>query len=844
MKNNNREIISLLAKNMYRANVVRNRILITAIALVVIMLFGVFGLSIGKIKTDYLLYVRNSGTAAYTTLERATEEQRREIEGLDYIKETGTVVYIGHTDDFAAEVLDTKAYEKIQKPAYTDIHGTYPKEVKEVMLPMRALEEIGISKPYIGMDIPLKITLVNDSIREEHFRLSGYYTEYVDPMVGAPRGYFSQAFLDGLKLNIQENTTLLIQQKDTITDEKIEERLYQDVTMADDSQQFFGGNAITYQAVFDLAGGFDTGIFLAVMILIGAYLLIHNVLQISLSRDIRQYGLLKVLGTTGVQLRKVVYRQIWKMIMIGSLIGSVTGSVLMVTVVPKLLSGMYLNGLGEASSMIAFKPWLLIAAVLFSAAVTFFSASTAMRKIVNMTPVEAAKFSEADAGKQKKIRQSTTGGSLAQMAWRNTVRLKKRFLFTVGSLFLGLVVALGAVVISAGTDNTNRIEYENADFNIQSQMSSMQASQYDAQENYFPEELCRKMEGLSGVTKSVRSKGGYGYVETEEKALELFMKENKTDLPYFEIVVQAVGAEYLEKLEIFSKKEGLPLDIEAVKKGEGVLLFHYNLLSQIQKEESVTYTGMPITFYNMKHEKKAEMKLAGYLNVKQKRLPKLNTTWNGPGILYFLASEKGFENMGLPRQNFGMKLTVQPKAEPMLKESLNQMIEERNRTFRNPKETENQDARTLFMSAKSDILKAAKDYIVSSRIVMGVLCGILILMGLANYVNVTMTGLTQRKREFAVMESIGMTRKQLQKMLVLEGTFYSCVIAGLLITVGSLCLAGIAYVMKQRIAYFHFSYPFWALFLCIVVLFVSCTGIPLFMYHKNQKLNKYQEMIR
>ena len=148
------------------------------------------------------------------------------------------------------------------------------------------------------------------------------------------------------------------------------------------------------------------------------------------------------------------------------------------------------------------------------------------------------------------------------------------------------------------------------------------------------------------------------------------------------------------------------------------------------------------------------------------------------------------------------------------------------------------------MSAKSDILKAAKDYIVSSRIVMGVLCGILILMGLANYVNVTMTGLTQRKREFAVMESIGMTRKQLHKMLVLEGTFYSCVIAGLLITVGSFCLAGIAYVMKQRIAYFRFSYPFWSLFLCIVVLFVSCTGIPLFMYHKNQKLNKYQEMIR
>ena len=113
------------------------------------------------------------------------------------------------------------------------------------------------------------------------------------------------------------------------------------------------------------------------------------------------------------------------------------------------------------------------------------------------------------------------------MAWRNTVRLKKRFLFTVGSLFLGLVVALGAVVISTGTDDTNRIEYENTDFNIQSQMSrACRLSQDDKQKTIFQRNHA-KMEGLSGVTKSVRSKGGYGYVETEEKALELFMKKIK-----------------------------------------------------------------------------------------------------------------------------------------------------------------------------------------------------------------------------------------------------------------------------------------------------------------------------
>ncbi|WP_462377840.1 hypothetical protein, partial [Emergencia timonensis] len=67
MRNNNQEIIRLLALESYRENRGRNRILIGAVAFVVIMLFGVFSLSIGKIEADYLLYMRNAGTAAYTT---------------------------------------------------------------------------------------------------------------------------------------------------------------------------------------------------------------------------------------------------------------------------------------------------------------------------------------------------------------------------------------------------------------------------------------------------------------------------------------------------------------------------------------------------------------------------------------------------------------------------------------------------------------------------------------------------------------------------------------------------------------------------------------------------------
>ena len=79
MKNNNKEIVKLLAKREYKANKGRSAILISAVAFAVVMLFGVFSLAVGRIDTDCLFYTRNSGTAASTTLERATDKTLENI---------------------------------------------------------------------------------------------------------------------------------------------------------------------------------------------------------------------------------------------------------------------------------------------------------------------------------------------------------------------------------------------------------------------------------------------------------------------------------------------------------------------------------------------------------------------------------------------------------------------------------------------------------------------------------------------------------------------------------------------------------------------------------------------
>ena len=133
-------------------------------------------------------------------------------------------------------------------------------------------------------------------------------------------------------------------------------------------------------------------------------------------------------------------------------------------------------------------------------------------------------------------------------------------------------------------------------------------------------------------------------------------------------------------------------------------------------------------------------------------------------------------------------------------------------------------------SKKKQLLRKMRNNII---LLAMFICLVLLCMGLLNYINVTLTSLTARKKEFAVMESIGMTRKQLRKSIVLEGVFYSGIVSVLTVIVGSGVLQALRAVMNQRIAYFTFYHPWDVLGISILALFAICTVIPLALQRKN-----------
>ena len=857
MRNNNQEIAALLARESYNSNKSRNRILTAAVALTVMMLFGVFSLAVGKLETDILLYMRNSGTAASTTLERGSKEQQEKIEALPYIKAVGSSVYIGNTEEYSCEVLDETGWEKMTAPAYSDIHGAYPQKAEEIMLPVRALEEIGIHEPELGMEIPASITLTEGGKLEKTFILSGYYTDYLDPAIYRPAGYFSQEFLQGLTMEKEENTTLLIQQKDNIDEEAIEDMLYRDVEMRDDSQQFFGGISVYRQSVYDLAGGFDTAVLMAGLILFGAAMLLYNVMYISLSRDIRQYGLLKTMGTTKKQLRSIVLRQTGRILAGGCVLGGAAGILITVTVIPRLLSRMYLRGRGEASAMIAFRPWILALAVVFGGLVTLLSSLWAMNRVVKMSPVEAVKYT----GQKEKYPEKTgirkrkkkgagrnpkkfdpekawgySGGILA-MAWRNLFRFKKRFVLTLLSLGLGILISLGAVVLSTGTDQTNKINQSRPDFKIDCHMNTNIVEEYPADQVFFSPKLRDEIISLKGVVDNDTAWGGYGKVDLREEALQVYTADMEDRNRDYGVVIQVVSDQWLENLEKLKEEKGLYVDPESVRQGEGLILFHAHLLSRIQEEKGREDMGKEFQITDMAGEHSTAMKFAGYLDAYEKGLERMATTWNGGDILYFLISEKGFQKLGLTEQIFRVDLEVEEEQEPLLKAELAGIVSRYNRERGNVAQGTElmMSSDMLTLDAKSDELAAERDYITSSRIVMGALCALLLMMGIANYFNVTMTSLAMRRRELAVLESLGLTRRQLRKMLLLEGIFTALLVTLGVLTVGSFLLWAEGILIKQRLAYFVFQYPALPLVLCLSLLFFLCGALPLSMYRKTEK---------
>lgn len=826
------EIIRAYSKH-YRK---RNYVIISATVLTILALFSVFCMIQSRLETDTLKSIRENGSASDVSIINVTDKQYMEISELDYIDQIGIVRRFAKTYDekdsnrvtplAVCEVLDQIAYDKMQKIAYGNVVGKYPQKKNEVMLSTRYLKMIGISDPEIGMEVPLIVTYDDWNVNGgqetiQNYQLAGYYTDYVDVTTNLPILYFSNQFLESVNAK-QTDYDLLLQLKEKYYQgSKVEKRLYEDITL-EDNQKIQVKDSDFALALNQILGGAGVAVTCLVVILMSVYMVINSIFEISLDRDIRQYGLLKIVGATPKQIQKIISGQMIPVLEMSLVLGTFLCVGFRLLILPRIFGSLYVEA--------PFPIWMLILTIAFVVLMLMIAGGNAGKKAKKISAIEAYRYAGVDPKsiKVKNFKVGNRAASLWLIAKRNVKSNRRKFRLTMLSLFIGCEVALCAIVIGRGTDITNKIE-KNPDFTIEAQKAAVENFQFESTVRFDSDQVINS----KFITKLLESKcidnTSASYVYGTYASLALSYEEDEALRPRRDAsrgtgnantgaTVQIVDDIFIDKLEKYVSDNDLKINLNALRSGEGMCILHHHELSPAEEQDAETQLDVIIHLYP-KHEysqnesvSAIEMKNAGYLDITQKHFPELDTTWVGNGVNYFIVSEKGFSNMGLQKQIFKVRFNSEIGEENQAEKTVKTMLQEENQQT---------DIETYLLTTKKELLEQSEDYIRYTRIIMGMLSAILILVGIMNYINTMVTDIRNREAELHTMSNIGMTRKQLYQMLFFEGEIYIFYVVAMIMTVGAVILVFMERTMKYNLEYFRFNFPV----VEVLILFGVLSGI-------------------
>lgn len=643
--NDNRCVIRMLAENFSKCSKGRDRILLGAVILSILTLTLVFGISYGKIQGESLQTIREEGTAASGSLQGGDASQYAQIRSLGYIKWAGRSVTVGTARSQEASAsctvrwLDSAAWEELFCPAYTDIRGSYPEAERQIMLSRRGMEALGIKNPKVGMKVTLDVTIGLFGSSKETFNLSGWFTEYgTDP---AP-AYISRAKLESWGFSPDEEADILFCQSDRLGWEETEKRLYEEIPMRDEAQQVSVSDTAAGSAAEGVAGGYGMAALGALVVLCGSFFLIYNVIQISMAQDVRRIGLLNALGATQRQIRKLYYRQIWRLLAIGAAIGAALSAVLLLKVVPGILGRQYLREVGGAEGLQIFRPVILLAAVLFAVGVVLLASRGVIRRAVGQSCVESIKdtgMTERKKSFRISLRRKKPAEEILYLAWRSLLGCRRRFVLTVLSLFLGMTAFLGMVVITSGSDYVHALR-DRPDFLIAGQFGKFGREQgygeeyklrdggedpmrtdgsnfellYDNEYDEFSpisSTVRRELLELDGVEKEKTyiMEGAYLYSQISEKGIRplesgFYPEEENTSgsemvKGWSQDVVQILKEDEIRALKEYVGEKGLSVDMASLEDGTGVVILHDHALSPRQEGLAAESVGEPVVFQTL-----------------------------------------------------------------------------------------------------------------------------------------------------------------------------------------------------------------------------------------------------
>ena len=826
-ENDTSAVIQKLTRRSLKANKRRNFFLVMAIMLTTLLIGSVFSVGMSLVESVKMEQIHLAGTTAHAAVGHPTASQIEQLHNLDYVKTVGTGNSVGYVENTAEmgnisltlHYFDETEWEELRAPAYVDIEGSYPEKENEIMVSRAVLERMGIADPSIGMEIPLAYYTDSDkkgALMEETFCLSGWFTSYafVQSTDTADVIFVSQELSQKYGKTVEKDGSASVRFVDEAHISEYCDALVSDLGLSENQP-------IATVQLYDTSAGQEIATLLslcavAVFLIFTGYLLIYNILYISISRDVRFYGLLKTLGATPKQIKRVVRGQILRLCLIGIPVGIVLSLILSLGIVPFFISA--LDAVSADGAVVSFSPLIYVGAIVFPLFTAMLGASKPAKKAASISPIEAQKYTGV-TGSIKGVR-SFAHGKPVRMAWRNIFRDKKRTGIVLLSLFLGVTTFLTITTLVFSTDISKYIDSTfESDFVLKNSAWPAQSLDDSLEEQLISIPGAENLHTTTWEEMSLEYSDDFReYIANHPMREQIAGLSEQAIADNFKGFLLGVDGETLTE---YRDALGNPIDVEAFDRGEIALIATDNpeLFSNIEDLTVMpSYRGESGTSSNQKYE----LSLGGFV------------PFNYKGIGASLAPTLVVSNEVM-QEWFGEPVAIQLELNVSSGYEQNALIALKQIIEGNP---------AISLTSRIEAMAELGRAKMAILILGGSISLVIALIGILNFVNIMSVSVVSRKRELATLESIGMSRKQIRKMLISEGLCYAGITLILVLSFGDLIAYGIFKLFQQQVSFAVFTYPLIPAAIIALVILAVCLITPERMYcvlNKETIVNRLRE---
>ena len=538
------------------------------------------------------------------------------------------------------------------------------------------------------------------------------------------------------------------------------------------------------------------------IVVLAGIITIYSVYYVSMNQRVREFGKLKAIGATKRQLRQIVLREGMGValfaIPIGLLIGTVAVKVVLLQFVEHAKDSNVL--ITEAYKVVAkgevqlYYWWIYLLAIAVTLCTVYLSLMKPMRMAAKVSEIEAMRY-QGGSKRQKSSRKGYQFLNIGRLTKRNLAENKKKSTITIVSMAVtGIFVMMVATVLSCA----NPMESAKSSIVGQYEISPIVESGNKEHPEYEWAEVQKNNPLNEGLKQQIEELDGV-------ERVDVFTALKVSGGPFEE----KIGTEFIN---------GVPEEYaEELKKGitEGNVTYE-----ELKSGDKVILDRALLHWYpDIKVGDKLKLNIHDGDNTFQKEIEVAAIGEYGTGLTNYnclIMAKEGAEKLTINNSSSYFQVIADKDYDEALEASLQAIVDGSGRlqmrTWKNEYDT--------WENAIQMTRGACYAFII-----------ILAAISIMNLINTMINSLHVRKKELGMMQAIGMSDRQLMKMLQLEGIFYT--VGTLIISIGVGSLAGYPlFLYAKRTGMFDIStyhYPVTAAIIIILTLFVIQMLLAIFI---------------